>query len=219
MAVTGGVCYCCKTALEVGSGGSVYAIWRHVYPGNLRDMAFTMSRDGGRTFAEPIRVSEDQWVLEGCPDDGPTMAVDAQQRIHVVWPTLVKESSAPGTQPAEAIALFYASSSNGRTFTKRQRVPTEGLPHHPRIAASSDGSLTVVWDELNKGTRRVVVARSTPAADGFPRFRRELLAQGGPAVYPVVAVAGGDAIAAWTSGTSAESSILIGRMSAAGGGR
>ena len=74
-AVTGGVCYCCKTALVSGAWGKVYAAWRHVYPGNLRDMAFTMSQDGGRTFAAPIRVSEDKWALEGCPDDGPAMAL------------------------------------------------------------------------------------------------------------------------------------------------
>jgi len=41
-AVTGGVCYCCKTALAAGANGTIYAAWRHVYPGNLRDMAFTM---------------------------------------------------------------------------------------------------------------------------------------------------------------------------------
>ena len=124
---------------------AVYAAWRHVYPGNLRDMAFTMSRDGGRTFAAPVRVSEDKWALEGCPDDGPAMAVDAQQRIHIVWPTLVGGATA-GADPN--IALFYAMSADGRQFTARERIPTEGMPHHPRIAAGTDGSLTVAWDEL-----------------------------------------------------------------------
>jgi hypothetical protein len=70
-AVTGGVCYCCKTALATGANGSLYAAWRHVYPGNIRDIAFTVSRDGGRTYAAPARVSEDKWSIEGCPDDGP----------------------------------------------------------------------------------------------------------------------------------------------------
>src|SRR5262249_21914955 len=30
-AVTGGVCYCCKTALATDPGGALYAAWRHVY--------------------------------------------------------------------------------------------------------------------------------------------------------------------------------------------
>src|SRR5581483_2564508 len=58
-AITGGVCYCCKTALASSADGTTfYLAWRHVYPGNFRDIAFTLSRDGGKTFAPPIRVSE-----------------------------------------------------------------------------------------------------------------------------------------------------------------
>jgi hypothetical protein len=218
-AVTGGVCYCCKTALVSRAGGSLYAAWRHVYPGNLRDMAFTISRDGGRSFAPPIRVSEDHWVLEGCPDDGPAMAVDASGRIHLVWPTLVKESATSGAELAETIALFYAVSSDGRTFSKRQAIPTEGLPHHPRIVTSVDGTLTVVWDELAKGSRRVALARARPTANGVPSFRRQLLTSDGPSVYPAIAAAGADVIVAWTIGTSAAASIRIERISDSGDGR
>ena len=50
-AITSGVCYCCKTAIAFGAKGAMYLAWRHVYPGNFRDIAFTASADGGRTFA------------------------------------------------------------------------------------------------------------------------------------------------------------------------
>jgi hypothetical protein len=157
--------------------------------------------------------------LEGCPDDGPAMGVDAGGRMHLVWPTLVKESGAPGAEPAETIALFYAVSSDGRTFSKRQPIPTEGLPHHPRIVTSADGTLTVVWDELAKGSRRVAFARARAASNGVPGFRRQLLTSDGPSVYPAVAAAGADVIVAWTSGTSAAASIRIERISDSGEGR
>ena len=49
--LTPGVCYCCKTAVVALPGGTVVSAWRHVYAGNLRDIAFTESRDGGATFA------------------------------------------------------------------------------------------------------------------------------------------------------------------------
>jgi hypothetical protein len=147
------------------------------------------------------------------------MVVDTQQRIHVVWPTLVSERSAESAEPTETIALFYASSSDGLTFTSRQRIPTEGLPHHPRIALAADGSLAVAWDELTKGSRRVALARAIRADRGLPSFRREPLTSRSPAVYPALAIAGGDVIAVWTSGTSTESSIQIGRIPASGEGR
>ena len=34
------VCFCCKTAVAVDSRGDVYAAWRHVFPGSMRDIAF-----------------------------------------------------------------------------------------------------------------------------------------------------------------------------------
>jgi hypothetical protein len=207
-AVTGGVCYCCKTALVGGAGGSIYAAWRHVYPGNLRDMAFTVSRDGGKTFAPPVRVSEDKWMLEGCPDDGPSMAVDNSGRIHIVWPTLV--DSGAGAEPT--IALFYAMSTDGTHFTPRERVPTEGIPHHPRIALGAGGNVTVAWDESANGARRIAVARASATADGRPRFQRTALTNGGSSIYPAIAVAADTVVMAWTSGASTSATIHIERL-------
>jgi hypothetical protein len=49
-AITGGVCYCCKTAIATGPNNAVYLAWRHVYPGDVRDIAFAASHDcGGRS--------------------------------------------------------------------------------------------------------------------------------------------------------------------------
>jgi hypothetical protein len=204
VAVTGGVCYCCKTAIATAADGAVFTAWRHVYPGNIRDIAFTASHDGGRTFAPPIRVSEDKWVLEGCPDDGPAMAVDARNRIHIVWPTLITE------QNAETIALFYATSADGKRFTPRQRIPTEGMPHHPQIAIGADGGLAIAWDEGANGKRRAALVRTTVDAVAGGALARTVV--GDAAVYPVIAASGGATIVAWTSGASSASVIRVSRV-------
>ncbi len=159
--ITGGVCYCCKTALAMGRPGSVFAAWRHVYPGNLRDIAFSMSRDGGRSYSEPIRVHEDQWQLNGCPDDGPAMVVDADERIHIVWPTVVLEKGEP------VKALFHTSSPDGRGFGTRARIPTRGFGNHPQLALAADGSLVMAWDELADGSRHVGLARGIVDRSGL----------------------------------------------------
>jgi len=127
-AITGGVCYCCKTALASGGNRELYVAWRHVYPGNLRDIAFARSVDGGRTFSPPARVSEDGWILEGCPDDGPAIAVTARERVHIVWPTLISDG-----EGRESIGLFYAVTEGAPVaFSPRMQLPTEGLAHHPQ---------------------------------------------------------------------------------------
>ena len=205
-ALTGGVCYCCKTALAAAADGSIVAAWRHVYPGNIRDIAFTRSRDGGRTFAPPVRVSEDKWVLEGCPDDGPAIAVDAKNRVHIVWPTLV--SGGNGVEPT--LALFYAVSIDGTRFTPRTRLPTEGMPHHPQIAIGSNGSLTLAWDEGENGKRRVAIARGSVDAAVTAQQRR-VVSDGG--VYPVAAAAADGAVLAWTAGSGPASVIRVERLS------
>ena len=203
--LTNGVCYCCKTALAAGRDGALYTAWRQVYAGNVRDIAFTVSRDGGRTWAAPVRVSEDNWILDGCPDDGPAIAVDGTNRVHVVWPTLVRDGDEP------TIALFYASSSDGRHFSARQRVGTEGLPHHPQIALRPDGSPVLAWDELQGGARRAVVATESRGAK--TAFAREVISEPGrPALYPGVCASDGTTVAAWTSGGPADSRIEVRRL-------
>ncbi len=204
-AVAAGVCYCCKTAVAAGADGSIYAAWRHVYPGNIRDIAFTISRDGGNTFSAPLRVSDDRWVLDGCPENGPAMTLDSRQRVHIVWPTLVSGQTADAEPTLD---LFYAISSDGRSFTPRRRLPAQGLPRHVNIAAMPDDSLVAVWEEQAAGTRRVVMGR---ASDGQP-FTRRIVSAGERASYPVVASTEGAALVAWTSESNGRSSIQVSRV-------
>lgn len=201
--VTGGVCYCCKTAIAAGPANSLYLAWRHVYPGNLRDIAFTVSRDGGKTFAPPVRVSEDKWQIEGCPDDGPSMAVDQQGTVHVVWPSVVTERGGP------VKALFHAMTKDGRTFTPRERIPTEGQANHPQLTIDGKGTLAVVWDESGTGTRLLASATGRPDQSGRVRFvrtpgTREV------GTYPViVSTEPGTWLRAWTTGDPSTSAIRI----------
>ncbi len=144
-AITGGVCYCCKTALAAGADGALYAAWRHVYPGNIRDIAFTLSRDGGRTFAPPVRVSDDRWVLDGCPENGPALAVDDRQTVHVVWPTLV--TGTVSRRRADAGALLRGDTRRPR-FSARQQIHSKASPAIRRSPWARAGRCS------SRGTRR-----------------------------------------------------------------
>ena len=188
-----GVCYCCKTAIAAGPKGEIYAAWRHVFAGNMRDMGFTMSRDGGRTFSPLVRVNQDGWSIAGCPDDGPAMAVDAKGVVHLVWPTVKNEQG----------VILYASSADGRAFTTPVRIPTLGGPKasHPQIAISGSGRIFVAWDEVRGGVRRAAIAPldgSTPA---------QMI--GDATSYPVMAASPAGLIAAWTAGTAGRSTIGV----------
>lgn len=199
-----GVCYCCKTAIVTGAGNSLFLAWRHVYPGNLRDIAFTVSHDGGRTFAPPQRVSEDRWQLDGCPDDGPAMSADASGRLHIAWPTLVSDTA----NGRPSIGIFYAQSRDGGAFGPRERLATEGLPHHPQVVTNGN-RVFVAWDELQQGRRRIVLAhRDARTATGFTRT---VVAEGTGLLYPSMAASGTGVMLAWTAGGE-RSTIQLARV-------
>jgi len=198
-ALANGVCYCCKTALAAGPDGTLYAAWRHVYEGNIRDIAFTVSRDGGRSFAPPVRVSEDAWAINGCPDDGPAIAVDGRGTVHLVWPTVISGPTPEG-------ALFYASTRDGRTFTRRTRIPTLGSPKpsHPQIALDREGRMVVAWDELVNAQRVAAAVELKVGSDQQASFGSAVkLAPGGRATYPVLAATDKGMLAVWTTGGDA----------------
>jgi hypothetical protein len=183
--ITGGVCYCCKTAIAAGTNGALYLAWRHVYEGNMRDIAFTVSRDGGTSFAPPVRVSQDKWQINGCPDDGPAMAVDSRGTVHVVWPSVVTEGGGP------VKALFHAMTSDGRTFTARERIPTAGQANHPQLAIDAADTLAVTWDESGSGSRTLAMATGRSDASGRMHFTR-LESPRVVASYPVIVPVGTD---------------------------
>lgn len=203
--ITPGVCYCCKTAIVTTADNAIFLAWRHVYPGNLRDIAFTASRDGGRTFAPIQRVSEDKWQLDGCPDDGPAMTADATNRLHIAWPTLVGDG--PGGRPS--IGIFYAQSRDGRAFSARERLSTSGLPHHPQVITNG-GTVFVAWDELENGRRRIVLA-SRPIQNTAMGFTRNVIAEGQGLLYPSLVPSGSGALVAWTAGGE-RSTIQVARV-------
>jgi hypothetical protein len=163
----------------------------------------------GRTFGPSERVSEDNWMLDGCPENGPSITVDARDRVHVVWPTLLPATDST-SEPT--LALFYATSADGRTFTPRARVPTEGAARHPQIALGSRDGLFIVWDEQDAGTRRVAAARAEAGGKEPVTFVRQPLADAGPAGYPVVASVADAEVVAWTSGSGASSTIKLTRV-------
>jgi hypothetical protein len=194
-----GVCYCCKTALVAGRKGELYAAWRHVYPGNYRDMAVAVSRDGGATFSAPVRVSEDGWSITGCPDDGPAMAVDATGAVHLVWPTVIGGSNPEGI-------LVHASTRDGRTFSHRTRIPTLGSPKpsHPQVLVDRHGRIVVAWDEVKEGRRVAAVRELKPRGDRDAEFGPIVeISSDGPALYPVLTATDRGLLAVWTTGGDA----------------
>jgi hypothetical protein len=202
-----GVCYCCKTAAITAPDGALYLAWRHVYAGNQRDIAFSTSRDRGRSFSDPVRVSEDRWQLEGCPENGPSLAVGTQGRVFVLWPTLVKERG------GETLRLFLSSTADGRRFAARAPLPTAGAAYHPQLVAAADGTLVAAWDEVVNGApRRVRLARGRTDDQGRTQFEAIDPASDTEGSYPAVALTPNHVVIAWTARGAAPKALRVLRV-------
>ena len=133
-------CPCCKTALAVSPDGTVYASWRQVLPGNFRHIAVASSTDGAASFSTPVIVSDDKWVLQGCPVSGPSLASDANGILRVVW-YAAGEGDAPGVYSAE-------TRDRGRTFSPRSLLMQETVKGSPALASDQNRAIAI-WQGLS----------------------------------------------------------------------
>jgi len=116
-------CPCCKTNLAVASDGRVYLSWRQVLPGDFRHIAVAASGDAGTTFSKAVIVSNDEWVLKGCPVTGAALLPGDEGKLRVLW-------YAAGGKGQHGI-YWSESEDGGQTFSPRTLVaatPARGTP-------------------------------------------------------------------------------------------
>jgi hypothetical protein len=179
-------CPCCRTSLAFGNEGQVYVAWRDVEGDNIRDIAVARSDDGGATFGVARTVHDDGWEIDGCPHAGPSLAVDVDGRLHVVWYT----GAEGGT------GLFHAvSTDGGTTFGPRSPLISRAVVpvSHARLAA--DGPhVWAVWEDRSSRESRLLLGRSDRGmAEGI------VIASGR---LPGIAARDGLVAVTWTDGSA-----------------
>jgi hypothetical protein len=202
--VAGGVCPCCRPALAFGRGGELILAWRHVYEGQARDPAFSISRDGGEHWTAPAPVARDGWALNGCPHSGPALA-PVGGRILAAWYTGV------GNRARLRIA---ALGEDGSGFGPAEDVqgPVQDANHPHLLAAAGEAWLIFQGREEDAGGewgRTRVWARRVRGAGGVGELRKLPFA-GGSVSYP--RLAGGTAgrlYASWTESDPEGSRVFL----------
>ena len=196
--VAGAVCPCCRPAVAVGAG-AIVVVWRHVFPTNLRDLAASTSRDGGRTWSAPARVAVDGWVLDGCPHSGPSTALLGDV-LGLAWYT-----GAGG----RASLRFSTSRDFGATWS----APVElqgGLQdaNHPYLAAF-EGAFWAIFQARDAAERGGwgVVRPWVTRIGGTPQALPTL---GGGVNYPRLAAGNaGRLYAIWTESAGPSSRVVL----------
>lgn len=144
--IDSGACPCCRTAVTVSGDGAVYAGWRKVFRGEIREIVVARSVDGNG-FAPPYVVGNDGWEIAGCPHRGPSLAVSGDGVLNVAWYTEGKEMTP---------SVYTARSTDGARFSK-EALPwaRSSFPDHP-VMTVAGGAQVAAWEETTPVLGKVV---------------------------------------------------------------
>ncbi len=184
----GETCVCCRVSVSAGPGEAAAVLWRKVFPGDIRDMVLSRSRDGGRTFEAATAVHADRWRITACPHRGGQVSADARGRLYAVWYT-----EGAGGRPD----VLFATVLDGRRFGPPRRVHTAtgSVPDHARLAVDARGRGIVVWEDSTAVRRRILLRSIGEGGRSLGPVRT--LSQAIKAWAPDVAVGPGGFLVAW----------------------
>jgi hypothetical protein len=182
----GRVCECCQTAAAATSEGLI-VVYRDRSPKEVRDIAAVRYVEGH--WSEPAPVSNDGWMIEGCPVNGPAVAANGRN-VAVAWMT------APDEKSRVNVAF---STDAGRTFGKAIRVDDGKGEGNVDIALLESGA-AVTWAERGSGGKELRIRHVEP--DGT--LGAALTVSGGDVLdygaFPRIKRSGNDLLVTWTAG-------------------
>jgi hypothetical protein len=223
-----GVCPCCPTACVAAPDGTIYVAFRNLADG-YRDIFIGRKKAGTHQFEGPFPVTEPAWQFNGCPHDGPSLAL-VGDTLHVVW-----MDARTGTQRC------YHGQANvaDLRFTARElHSAGAGSQGNARLFADDSGALHVVWEQhigstpegdvpgkhqhepavpkLGGGSGRAIMyAALPPGGTSFGAARALMPREGAFQTRPaVVATGAGDVVFAWSELDETGRAVMVAPLSA-----
>jgi hypothetical protein len=153
-------CTCCPTAFVTSSSVGIAAYRGHT-PQEIRDIKVSQLSSG--TWKAPHVVHDDNWHFNGCPVNGPALAIH-KDRLAIVWFT--------GKEDVPQVEIAF-SNDLGKTFQPPivlDSLNTVGQPVG-RVAVSllDDGNALVAW--LQQGPQEAAIVGQYVSAKGVQRSR------------------------------------------------
>lgn len=180
------ICDCCQTSAAMTGKGPV-VVYRDRSPEEIRDIAIV--RRVNDAWTAPARVHADDWHIEGCPVNGPS--IDAEgELVAVAWFT--------GARDTARVNVAFSMDA-GETFGPPVRVDDGNPAGRVDVELDGAGRALVTWLERtgeagaevrikavaqdgSASGHTVIAASAAARASGFPRMIR----------------AGNELVVAWT---------------------
>ena len=170
------VCECCQTSAAITSEGPI-AVYRDRSQTEVRDIYFVKQQTNS-TWGAPQAVHADNWAINGCPVNGPSISADGR-RVAVAWFT--------GANDAPRVKIAFSNDA-GSTFGKPIELEQANAVGRVDVLLLPDGSALVCWmsgtvdsGEIkvrrllangNLGPASVIAKTDISRSSGFPRMAR-----------------------------------------------
>ena len=198
------ICDCCQTSAAMTSNGPV-VVYRDRSPDEIRDISI-LRRVGG-TWTRPARVHADEWHIEGCPVNGPSVVADGQLVV-VAWFT--------GARDTARVNVAFSSDA-GATFGAPIRVDDSSPVGRVDVELDGSGHALVTWlERVGEQGAEVRLKRIGPTGDIAPAVVVASSAAARTSGFPRMIRAGDEIIFAWTQpGDSARIRMATARLAGA----
>lgn len=192
------VCECCPTTAAMTSEGLITA-FRNRSDREVRDIF--VSRLAGGRWSEPAAAHVDDWQIDACPVNGPSLSARGRDVV-LSWFTGVNGQNA-------AFAAF--SRDAGRTFGAPIALPDGRSLGRVDVELLPDGSALAAWIESVTDGAELRVRRVDPSGRRSAPVRVAALSSSRASGYPRMVVSGNEVLFAWTE-------VVPGQSPAADGG-
>jgi hypothetical protein len=149
------LCDCCRIATAFDKDNQAVLFTRFIYPVGIRDHGMLRTQTDGKE-PQTWRVTFDDWIIEGCPEHGPTISISDDDRYHIAW----------FTQGKVRQGLFYAySTDDGQHFSEPLAFgELKHLPSHPDILAQGK-HIILTWTEFDGSQTQLFVMHSNDGGE------------------------------------------------------
>jgi hypothetical protein len=146
-----------------------------------------VSTDLGHSFSSPTVISEDNWVINGCPHSGPVIT-ETSKGLDFFWFTR-----------GEGEGVFHTSKAHNDGGYKSRDLMN---PHarHPQAISLPNDEIAIVWDESFKTNssycNRIGLLIKSKNGEGIPTY---ITPDSVDASYPVILeLSNGNILVSWT---------------------
>ena len=186
ISIDGMVCECCPTS-AVQCGNVSIVAYRDRNEAEVRNINILRRVNG--EWSEPYAVNDDNWIISGCPVNGPKLA-EKDEKLAIAW------FSAPDGDSQINVAF---SNDLGKTFSNSIRVDGGKPQGRVDLQWIDEKTIIATWLEANEENSSIVYRKIGTDGSKSEMNTIETLGGGRGIGYPQMEIVGNHILFLWTN--------------------